>query len=83
MAPGELLHLHRRRLIGVDRAALVAAVNGTHIVGDDALCPDTASGGPRAVDFWKVAPKFRWGEEHTQCHVVVFPDHLTRLQERV
>ena len=59
LGDADLLHLHRRRLTAACRASLVAAVNASHIVGDDALCPTVHRGGVMVGDFWKVAPKFQ------------------------
>ena len=80
---GELLHLHRRRLLPDERLAVLAAVNATHIVGDDPLCPGEGRGGPLCADLWKVAPKFAWGDAHRGVPLVELPEHFTRLKERV
>jgi len=80
---GELLHLHRRRLISAERLDVLAAVKATHIVGDDPLCPVEGRGGPLSADFWKVAPKFAWGDAQRGVPLVELPEHFTRLKERV
>ena len=37
-----------------------------------------------AADLWKIAPPFCWGADEAHSHpLVVFPDHLSRLKERV
>jgi len=79
----ELLHLHRRRLTSEERSHVLGVVGATHIVGDDALCPTTGRGGSLQADFWKIAPTFAWGDAVFHSPLVVFPDHLTRLRERV
>ena len=79
----ELLHLHCRRLNAVCRTSLVAAVKASHIVGDDPLCPSAHRGGVMVGDLWKVAPKFQWATSAQPLPLVVPPDHLTRLQDRI
>ena len=84
MGANDRLFLFRRRLTTEARAAVLKEVGASHIVGDDPLCPnDVARGGPLLVDFWKKGPKYRWGDAHRPHPLVVFPDHLVRLHERV
>jgi hypothetical protein len=83
LEPNALLHLHRRRLTAIRRSSLVASVGASHIVGDDELDSSVSRGAPMLVDLWKVAPKFRWGTTALPWPLVVLPDHLIRLQDRV
>ena len=83
LGDSDLLHLHRRRLTAEDRGVLVKAVGASHIVGDDDLCPSTHRGGVMVGDLWKVAPKFQWATSAHPLPLVVLPDHLTRLQDRI
>ena len=62
---------------------MLAAVKATHIVGNDPLCPGEGRGGPLSADFWKVAPKFAWGDVQRGVPLVELPQHFTRLKERV
>ena len=81
--PLELLRVHRRRLTGAAGGYLLAVVGSSHIVGDDFLCSNEGRGGPLAADLWKMADKFRWGDATHPRPMVLSPDHLTRLQDRV
>ena len=83
LGPDELPHLHRRRLTGEGRSALAAAVGASHIVGDGCLFPRVLQALPSLTDFWKVDPKFSWGNSKLPLSLVIFPDHLTRLQDKV
>ena len=83
LGPEDVLHLHRRRLAEHVAAEMVAAVGCTHVVGDDPLCPTSGRTGPPFANFWRYHPTFAWGDYVRHSPLVVFPDHLTRLQERV
>ena len=83
LQPSELLHLHRRRLAPQERSTVVAAVGASHVVGDDCLSPSNWRHGPLLGDFWRMAPKYSWGDASFPHPLVVFPDSLTRLRERV
>ena len=83
LGPQELLQLHRRRLTADERVRVLRATGASHIVGDDALCPSSGRGGAGLADFWKIAPAYSWGGASLPIPLVVFPDHLVRLRERV
>jgi len=83
MAESELLHLYRRRLTTTARTQVVQAVGATHVVGDDSLSPTCFRGGPLQSQMWKLAAQFSWVSESAHTPLVLFPDQLTRLRERV
>ena len=83
LRPQELLHLYRRRLTAEERARVLTAAGASHIVGDDVLCPSIGRGGADLGNFWKIAPAFTWGNASLPTPLVAFPDHLTRLRDRV
>ena len=83
LKPDELLHVFRRRLTEAGRKTVLAAVSASHIVGDDVLSPLHARYGPLLGDIWKTATKFRLADASHPHPLVLFPDHLTRLRDRV
>ena len=62
---------------------VVAAVGASHIVGDDDLDSEVSRGGVLVGDMWKVSPKFQLGSTAQPWPLIVLPEHLTRLQDRV
>ena len=83
MSPQALLHLYRRRLTDTGRKEVLKSTAASHIVGDDGLCPSFGRFGPQLGDIWRTASKFRWADAAHPHPLVVFPDHLSRLRERV
>ena len=83
LTEGATLHIHRRRLPERERVHVLATTGATHIVGDDPLSPSRGQWGPPLANLWKYTPQFAWGDSAHSHPLVLFPEELGRLRERV
>ena len=79
----ELFHLFRRRPVAEFRRRVLKETSASHIVGDDLLCPSEGRGAVPSVDLWKVNAKFAWATPSAPHPMVLYPEQLGRMKERV
>ncbi len=81
LSPEQVVQLFRLRPSAVSRELFCARTGATHIVGDDALSPVERRGGPTEENMWWVGEP--WAASGLSVHLVLFPQHLERLKNRI
>ena len=83
LPPEQVVQLFRLRPSAASRELFCARTGATHIVGDDALSPVERRGGPLEEAMWWVGTPWSASGSGQSVPLVLFPQHLERLKNRI